>query len=145
MSFARDLRNNPTPEERALWRALSSFRPRFTRQLKIGPFVVDFACRRARLFVEVDGGQHAANAADVRRTTLLEADGWRVVRFWNNEIRANLAGVAQAIVDAAAARLPEGEMPEFVASRAGRERRPRLRTKGEPPLAPPRRRGGELG
>jgi very-short-patch-repair endonuclease len=144
MSFARDLRNNPTPEERELWRALSFFRPRFTRQLKIGPFVADFACRRARLIVELDGSQHIDNVADVRRTALLEADGWRVLRLWNNEIHANLHGVGQAIADAVAARLPENEMPEFVASRAGRERRPRSREKKKPPLTPPRSRGGGL-
>jgi len=143
MSFARDLRNNPTPEERKLWGALSTVRPRFTRQLKIGPFVADFACRRARVIVEVDGGQHADNPVDAQRTALLEADGWKVVRFWNSDVRAGLDGVVQAIAEAVACRLPEDEAPGFVASRAGRERKPRSRRIEGPPLTPPRRREGE--
>jgi very-short-patch-repair endonuclease len=141
--FARALRNNPTPAEEALWRALSRLRPRFTRQLRLGPFVADFARRRARLIVEADGSQHAENPADETRSATLEADGWRVIRFWNSDIADNLDGVVQAIVGAVAVRIPPGEEVHFIASRAGRERRPQGRRKQGPPPAPPARAGGE--
>ncbi len=125
-----------------LWNALSRFRPRFTTQLRIDPYVVDFACRSARLVVEMDGGQHAENRNDLRRTAALERGGWRVLRFWNFDIRDNLAGVAEAIAAAISERTPPGVSPHFIASRADRDRKPRSR-KEEPPPAPPRNRGGE--
>ena len=143
LHFARALRNNPTPAEEKLWRMLSSVRPRFTRQLRLGPFVADFACRRARLIVEVDGSQHAESTRDSQRTMALEAEGWRVLRFWNSEVADNLDGVIEAVVAAVAARLPFGEGIEFAASRAGRERKPRGRRKKRPPPAPPASAGGE--
>jgi very-short-patch-repair endonuclease len=124
---ARHLRNNPTPEEIKLWHVLSAIRPRFTRQLKLGPYVADFACRRARLLVELDGSQHVDNANDAARTANLEADGWRVVRFWNNDVNANVEGVVEAIFEAGNPRLPEGEMFHAIAPRTNRERKPRTR------------------
>jgi very-short-patch-repair endonuclease len=142
LQFARALRNNPTPAEEALWRTLRQARPRFTRQLRPGPFVADFACRRARLIVEVDGSQHADSKADEGRSAALEADGRRVIRFWNSDISGNLDGVVEAIVAAVAARIPPDEEVYFATSRAGRERRPRGRKK-RPPPAPPARAGGE--
>lgn len=141
--FARALRNNPTDAERALWHALSQLRPRFTRQLKLGPYTGDFACRSARLIVEADGSQHADSANDARRTAFLESQGWRVIRFWNNEILTNIDGVVAAIVDAGNDRLPPGKAFAFVASRAGRERNPRSRPSKNPPLTPPGSPGGE--
>jgi len=143
LHFARALRNNPTPAEERLWRVLSSVRPRFTRQLLLGPFVADFACRRARLIAEVDGAQHLENERDAQRTAALETDGWRVVRFWNSEVSENLDGVIEAIVAAVSVRIPCGEEVGFAASRAGRGRKPRGRNKQGPPLAPPARPGGE--
>jgi very-short-patch-repair endonuclease len=127
--LARHLRNNPTPEELALWHALSRVRPRFTRQLRIGPYVADFACRRARTLVEVDGSQHADSTPDEQRTGVLESHGWRVLRVWNSDVQENLEGLVQALLLAAGERLPPGEHFEFTASRAGRERRPRTRKK----------------
>jgi very-short-patch-repair endonuclease len=129
LNLARQLRSQATPEERLLWQALSRVRPRFTRQLRVHPFVGDFACRRARLLVELDGSQHAESPTDAGRTMVLEEKGWRVVRYWNSDIHANLEGVVQAILIAAAERLPPGEAFEFIPSRAGRERRPRSRKK----------------
>lgn len=64
---ARSLRSNTTPEERKIWELLSRYRPKFTRQLPIGPYIVDFACRQAKLVVEVDGGQHADSERDIIR------------------------------------------------------------------------------
>ena len=83
IEFARTLRRTATDAERALWRSLSGLRPRFTRQYPIGPYVTDFACRRAPLIVEVDGGQHAESRYDSRRADDLTASGWPVLRYWN--------------------------------------------------------------
>jgi len=89
---ARELRQDSTDAERRLWSALRDRRLRgyrFRRQHPIGEFIVDFACTRHRLVVEADGGQHSDNEADGSRTAWLEAEGWRVMRFWNNEVLAN--------------------------------------------------------
>jgi very-short-patch-repair endonuclease len=123
---ARALRTDATKAERTLWCLLSRFRPKFTRQLVVGPFILDLACREARLAVEVDGGQHADSEADERRTRWLEAEGWVVIRFWNSEVAENPAGVAEAILLKAAECLG-GTHPQPLPSREGRERRPRLR------------------
>lgn len=118
---ARRMRNAPTPAERKLWRILSSYRPRFTRQLPVGPFIADIACRKARLIVELDGGQHGESAeADAARTRILQERGWQVIRFWNPEVLGNPDGVALAIEAAISART--GMRPEATPSRAGRER-----------------------
>jgi very-short-patch-repair endonuclease len=100
-SIARSLRRNPTQAEQRLWsrlrhRQLDGFR--FRRQVPLGPYVVDLACLSARLIVEVDGGQHGwQGARDDMRTAWLEAAGFRVVRFWNNDVLANSDGVIQRI------------------------------------------------
>jgi very-short-patch-repair endonuclease len=89
-----------TGAERKLWGALRSSRlqgAKFRRQQPIGPFIADFVCQRYRLIVEADGGQHAESITDDRRTAFLESKGYRVLRFWNNDILTNLDGVAQAI------------------------------------------------
>ena len=71
---------------------------RFRRQVPIGPFVADFTCLEARLIVEVDGGQHNMRALDdARRTAWLESQGFRVLRFWNNDVLTNLPGVPETI------------------------------------------------
>ena len=95
---ARDLRNHATPQERTLWRLLSQYRPRFTRQLSIDPYTADIACRQARLIVEIDGSQHADSRRDEARTRFLEAEGWTVIRFWNSDVNHNPDGVAEAIL-----------------------------------------------
>ncbi len=100
---ARQLRMTMTDAERRLWSALRSRRLRgykFRRQHPLGPFVVDFACIEHRLIVEADGGQHSDNAADLRRTAWLQRHGWRVLRFWNNDILANPEGVQETILQA---------------------------------------------
>jgi very-short-patch-repair endonuclease len=66
----------------------------------IGPFIVDFACTRHGLIVEADGGQHQEEPCDARRTAWLESRGWRVLRFWNNDILANTEGVVSTILEA---------------------------------------------
>jgi len=100
---ARRLRKNATESETRLWRHLKRLDTRgthFRRQMPIGKFVVDFACPAARLVIEVDGSQHGENEASLRdrqRTEWLESEGYRVLRFWNNEITQNIFGVMDAI------------------------------------------------
>jgi very-short-patch-repair endonuclease len=122
---ARALRNNATPQERTLWRLLSRYRPKFTRQLSIPPFTADLACREARLIVEIDGSQHIDSETDESRTRRLEEDGWMVIRFWNSEVNENPEGVAQAILLKAAECLA-GTHPQPLPSREGRKRRRRF-------------------
>ena len=75
---------------------------KFRRQDPIGPFIADFVCEAARLVVEIDGSQHADNAEyDERRTRWFESRGYRVLRFWNGEVTADLDSVLRVIVAAA--------------------------------------------
>jgi very-short-patch-repair endonuclease len=98
---ARVLRSDPTEMEKRLWRALRMRQldgARFRRQVPIGPYIADFVCVDAALIIEVDGGQHANETVyDERRAAWLEERGWRVLRFWNNEIDGNLEGVLDVI------------------------------------------------
>jgi very-short-patch-repair endonuclease len=97
LSKAQDLRR-----ERKLWSVLRNRQledAKFRRQQPIGPFIADFVCQEQRLIVEADGGQHAESLADARRTAFLESKGYRVLRFWNNDILSNLDGVARVIAD----------------------------------------------
>jgi very-short-patch-repair endonuclease len=71
---------------------------RFNRQFPIGPFICDFASRAAKLVIEVDGGQHAVRSdEDAGRTAYLNSQGYRVLRFWNNDVLANSEGVVKLI------------------------------------------------
>jgi very-short-patch-repair endonuclease len=100
-SRARVLRGNLTDAERMLRRKLRQrqFGWRFRRQFPIPPYVVDFACIEARLIVEADGGQHALSGHDKRRDAKLIAQGWRILRFWNNDILGNRAGMLSTIAE----------------------------------------------
>ena len=103
---SRELRNNSTDAERKLWHAIRNRQlngVRFNRQVPVGPFICDFVARAAKLIIEVDGGQHAVEAlSDLRRTQFLEDRGYRVIRFWNNEVLRNIEGVVEAILQALA-------------------------------------------
>jgi very-short-patch-repair endonuclease len=123
---ARVLRNNATDQERTLWHVLSRYRPKFTRQLPVGPYTADLACRQARLIVEVDGTQHDGSRHDERRTRFLEAAGWTVIRFWNSDVNRNPDGVVEAILLKTAECLG-GTHPQPLPFREGRQRRPRSR------------------
>ena len=93
---ARALRARMTDAERKLWFALRDRRFagfKFRRQVPIDRFIADFVCFEARLVVEVDGGQHAGSLQDRWRDRWFAANGYRVVRFWNNEVLSNLEGV----------------------------------------------------
>jgi very-short-patch-repair endonuclease len=99
---ARTLRGNLTDAERVLWRELRQHQlgRRFRRQFPIPPYAADFACIEARLIVEVDGGQHAMPGDHDRRDGRLRAQGWRILRFWNNDVLGNRHGVLQTIAEA---------------------------------------------
>ncbi len=100
---ARGLRREMTDAERRLWWLLRSRQMenhKFRRQHPVGRFFLDFACVACRLAVEADGGEHAGSAHDDRRTAWLKAEGWRVLRFWNNDILQNGEGVVETILRA---------------------------------------------
>jgi very-short-patch-repair endonuclease len=101
------LRRNMTEAERALWRELRHDRLGccFRRQHPIPPYIVDFVCLEATLVVEADGGQHA-DSRDQQRDTYLRRQGWRILRFWNNNVLENRAGVLQTIAAALVGRDP---------------------------------------
>jgi len=101
---ARRLRHDQTEVERKLWAHLRDRRlnsAKFRRQHPIGRFIADFCCPERGLVVELDGGQHAAQAeADRRRTAFLIQHGYRVLRFWDNEVMENIEAVLQRIAEA---------------------------------------------
>jgi very-short-patch-repair endonuclease len=100
---ARELRKSMTPQEVKLWVHLRSWRSRgyhFRRQAPRDGHIVDFECRRVRLIVEVDGGQHNADAhaaRDRRRDRHFERHGFKVLRYWNFDVDGNLEGVLEDI------------------------------------------------
>jgi very-short-patch-repair endonuclease len=99
-SRARALRQTMTDAERKLWYALRDRRfagVKFRRQVPLGPFIADFVCFEERLVIEVDGGQHAESLRDRGRDRWFAANGFRVLRFWNNQVLSNLEGVATVI------------------------------------------------
>ena len=94
---ARDLRRDGSRAERKVWELLRDRRiggAKYRRQYPIGPYFADFACISLKLVIEVDGDHHAFQvAADARRTAAIEREGWRVVRFWANEVVQNPEGI----------------------------------------------------
>ncbi len=101
LEFAKQLRHQMTESETRLWRHLRAHRMaggKFKRQQPIGPYVVDFVHFGARLIVEADGGQHNGAPRDSRRDAWLRAQGFKVMRFWNNEIMINLEGVLASVM-----------------------------------------------
>lgn len=126
--FAKHLRSRMTESENRLWRHLRAHRlngEKFRRQQPIGPYVVDFVHFGARLIVEADGGQHNDAPRDKQRDNWLREQGFRVLRFWNNEITGNLEGVLATIMDAVTdppsppAPLPQGERGDSPTALAG--------------------------
>ena len=100
-SHAMEMRGNPMDAEHRLWfslrkKQLAGFR--FRRQQVIGSFIVDFVCFERMLIVEVDGSQHQQRQSyDKDRTTFLEKRGFRVIRFWSNEVLAETDRVVEVI------------------------------------------------
>jgi very-short-patch-repair endonuclease len=94
-----------TDAERRLWYLLRAHRfkgIKIKRQAPIGSYIVDFVSFERRLIFEVDGGQHADNKLDRRRTQWLEGEGFRVLRFWNNDVLKNTNGVLEVVLAAIA-------------------------------------------
>lgn len=112
---ARILRQDMTEAERQIWQILRSRQiqgRKFRRQVPIGPYIADFVCHEARLIVEIDGGQHdGSSRREARRTEFLEKEGYRVLRFWNDEVLSNLAGVYATIAEQLAATPPPNPPP----------------------------------
>ncbi|HVV91521.1 MAG TPA: endonuclease domain-containing protein [Solirubrobacterales bacterium] len=114
---AKALRRDMTDAERKLWRHLRAHRfadAHFRRQVPIGPYVVDFACHGAKLIVELDGGRYGTAEGvrwDARRTAWLEAEGFRVPRFWNTDVVTNPEGVLTLVANALAAVPPVPTLP----------------------------------
>ena len=128
---ARELRQLSSPPERRLWQILYEFRQRgyhFRRQHPIGPYYADFACVKAKLVIEADGITHASDAdvaRDAARTSVIASYGFRVIRFWNNDIMGNPDGVFLEIERALEA-VP-GLTPTPVPSTSEGGGRPRVR------------------
>jgi very-short-patch-repair endonuclease len=98
--IARRLRANQTDAETVLWNRIRNRQidgHKFARQVPIGRYVCDFVCREKRIIIEVDGGQHAESTADAIRDRHLITEGYRVLRFWNNDVLGNLEGVLTTI------------------------------------------------
>ena len=101
---ARELRQRANPAEQALWAVLKARKLggyKFTRQMPIGPYFADFACREGKFIVEVDGASHSSAAEceyDAARSAFLELQGFRVMRVWNLEVFENLDGVLETIL-----------------------------------------------
>jgi len=104
LRYARSLRKNPTNAERLLWqhlrrRRLAGFR--FRRQHSIGPYICDFACLEAAIVVELDGSQHVEQSGyDERRDAFLRSQGFRVLRFWNNDVLVQINVILETIFEA---------------------------------------------
>ena len=112
VSRARSLRRNETEAEHVLWQLLRNRQldgHKFVRQLPVGPYFADFACREAALIVELDGSQHANSVNDEARTNFLTAQGYSVLRVWNNDLLINAQGVAESILLALASHPSPGE------------------------------------
>ena len=99
--LAKGLRLNATVAERRLWNLLRGRKAgaKFRRQQPIGAYIADFVCFEAKMIIELDGGQHADSVAeDTERTRWLASQGFRVLRFWNNDVIDNMEGVWASIV-----------------------------------------------
>jgi len=98
---AKAMRHLPTDAEKKLWRLLRSRQLdafKFRRQVPIGSYIVDFVCHEKRVVVEVDGGQHAENPTDAERDRWLQTAGYRVIRYWNNDVLKNPNGVLESLL-----------------------------------------------
>ena len=102
-NLARELRKNQTPQEKKLWNLLRNhqfYGYEFRRQYPISDYIVDFICRKKKIIIEIDGGQHNEPEnieKDLLRTKFMESKGYKVLRFWNNEIDNNIEGVFEIL------------------------------------------------
>ena len=100
---AKEMRSDMTPAETKMWRILRGKRfqdLKFKRQVLIGNYIVDFLCEDKKIIIEIDGGQHNEELniqSDKNRTRYLENNGYKVLRFWNDEVMKNIDGVMEVI------------------------------------------------
>ncbi len=95
------MRADATRAENVLWQALRNKQLeglKFKRQVPLGGYIIDFVCFDAKLIVEVDGGQHAESKSDAERDAYFESQGFRTLRFWNDEVENNIDGVCRHIL-----------------------------------------------
>ncbi len=103
ISFAKHLRNNLTDAEKLLWYRLKSKQLnnlKFRRQTPIGPYSIDFVCFPIKLVIELDGSQHAEKKNKIKdqyRDAWLKKQGFKVLRFWDNDVLLNIEGVLEKI------------------------------------------------
>jgi very-short-patch-repair endonuclease len=111
--ISRKLRANQTDAETKLWNRIRNRQingDKFVRQEPIDRYICDFVCREKLVVIEVDGGQHSESARDEVRDRYLRAQGYRVMRFWNNDVLLNIDGVLTVIDD---------ELREIAKSKSG--------------------------
>jgi very-short-patch-repair endonuclease len=112
--FAKRLRQNLTDAERLLWRHLRAHRfqgQKFRRQQPLGPYILDFVHFGAKLVIEADGGQHSESSSDAVRDDWLTSEGFRVLRFWNDQIFKDTEAVLEVILQALAETSPSPPAP----------------------------------
>ena len=103
ITLSRQLRKDSTEAERMLWAKLKGYQLaglKFRRQEPIGTYIVDFVCFEKKIVIEVDGGQHGEESVrqrDAERTLWLEGEGFRILRFWNNDVLTNMEGILEII------------------------------------------------
>ena len=98
--FAKKMRREPTDAEAKMWRLLRDRRLaqfKFRRQVPFQNFILDFVCFEKRLVVEIDGSQHADSERDTAREAVLLAEGFRIARYWNNDVLQRPAAVLDDI------------------------------------------------
>ncbi len=103
-TFARAMRSDATKAENVLWQALRGRQLeglKFKRQVPLGGYILDFVCFEVKLIIEVDGGQHSGSIRDIERDRYFESQGFRTLRFWNDEVDQDVDGVCATIIDAA--------------------------------------------
>ena len=108
LGFARTMRSEPTSAEERLWYELRNRRLdgiKFKRQVPLGAYIADFVCFECDLIVEIDGSQHADSMYDQVRTAELKKSGYRVLRFWNDDVLKDIDGVCATILAYARDRL----------------------------------------
>jgi very-short-patch-repair endonuclease len=100
-SFAKSMRREPTDAEATMWRLLRDRRLavfKFRRQVPFQSFILDFVCFEKRLIIEIDGSQHASSARDAARDAVLTTEGFRIERYWNNDVLQRPLAVLEDIL-----------------------------------------------